>query len=359
MGYYTKISGTSGAPIGTIVAIGKKNGTFTISDYPGYLLCDGTQYYVAQYPALAKVLAAHYDSSATAVTTLSGSLTNWDGSSNTSMGTFKVPDYRGKKLVGVGGVAGVGSVSAPVTKNRFNQSGGTSDEVGALGGQWVMNETRQGAEYVVGSVTVSGYSSVTGTITTSMSGNTSYRIGPLDEEVLRKPPEHGHILLTSQPDPTATGEKDTGGAGAAAGGLAAAEHADDTNGYIYPWDPLDLQSHSHKISEINHNQQKPKDATYDYNASSSNNTNLGANGPGNAFYNDSSGATGAVAVSSSNAFDYIDKYVTAADTGITLSDGTFVLTAATPISMTAALSPVSDIPLLMAFFRVNYIIKAY
>jgi len=359
MVYYTKITGSSGAAIGTIVAIAKNNGTFTMADYPGYLLCDGTQYNVAQYPALAKVLSSHYDNSATAVSLLTASLTNWTGSTSTSMGTFKVPDYRGKKLVGVGGVSGVGSVSAPVSKNRFNQSGGTSDEVGAMGGQWVMNETRQGAEYVVGSVTVSGYALVQGTITTSMSGNTSYRIGPLDEEVLRKAPEHGHILLTSQPDPTATAEKVTGGSAAQAGGLYAGEHADDTNGYIYPWDPGDLQSHSHKISEINHNQQKPKDATYDFNASPTSNINLGANGSGNAFYNNSAGASGAVAISSSNAFDYIDKYVTAADTGITLTDGNFVLTAATPISMVAALSPVSDIPLLMAFFRVNYIIKAY
>lgn len=354
--YYSNLTGSSGAAIGTVIAIAKPSGWSSSTDnwdiatrFPGYLECNGATLNVYEYPALYQVLSSYYGGTATST---SGSMVNWQGSTSSTQGTFKLPDYRGKKLVGVGGVDGLGSVSPVITKDRFGSSGGTSDEVGASGGVWIMNETRQGAEYVIGSVTTKGYSDVTTTINTTLTGSTSFRIGPLDESTLKSAPAHNHILLTAEPDTTATADKGQQNDLALTGGVQAQEHISNNNFYIYPFDPVDFKTHSHKISETNFNSTRSRSATYD-------SSSLGDSGTGNSYYQDPSGVAGSANISSSNCFDYIDKNVSASESGMYISDGNFALTAATPISVSAAIVPQSDIPLLMKYFRVKYLIKAY
>lgn len=357
MAFYNDITQSSGASIGTVIAVLKPSGYNSSTDdwqlstrYPGYLECDGSTKNVYEYPILYQVLASYYGGTATSTT---ANMSNWQGSTSSTQGTFKLPDYRGSKLVGVGGVDGPGSVALALSTDRFGSSGGTSDEVGAKGGYWIANESRQGAEYVVGSVSTSGYGLVTGDIACSLSGSTSYRIGPLDEAVLGAAPEHNHILLTSEPDGTATkGDKGQANDPASSGGVSCAEHNSNDNGYIYPFEPSASATHSHKISETNFNSLRPKSATYD-------STTLGASGTGNSYYQDSTGTSGSAQPSSSNCFDQIDINVSATQSGMYISDGVFTFTAATPFQVTASITPQGDIPLLMKYFRVKYLIKAY
>lgn len=57
--------------------------------------------------------------------------------------------------------------------------------------------------------------------------------------------------------------------------------------------------------------------------------------------------------------DEVRRTVTATQSGITFSDGTFVLSSSTPISVTASVSPEIDVPLITKYHRVKYLIKAF
>ena len=56
--------------------------------------------------------------------------------------------------------------------------------------------------------------------------------------------------------------------------------------------------------------------------------------------------------------DYVDDIVTAATSGIVVSEGSFEMSSSTPISTTALVSPESNIPLITRYHRAKYLIKA-
>ena len=354
--HYSKISGSTGASIGTIIAVFKSDsGSFDINDYPGYLECDGTIVNVNAYPALYAVIGTHYGG-ATTISTLTP-FSDRQNHTDAAGGQFRLPDFRGRKLVGVGGVDGAGSPSLTPSTNPNGTPGGSADVPGCTGGYWIMEETRQGAEYFVGAVTTRGYSTVTANPDTTFSGSTSLQVGPLNDQPLRAAPEHTHILLTSNEDPNCQAEEATGSNENAvsqygAGQYQVSRHIQEELGFILPFDPPDgLKTHTHKIAEFNVSATRRFDATYDT-------TNpRGNDGVGNAFYNSAIGS--GAALSNANCSDSYSFNITAAQSGITTSSVDFVLTGGTPIVVTATIVPNGDIPLLTRYFRVKYLIKAY
>lgn len=350
--YYSKTTGSVAAAIGTIISVFRSSsGSFDITQYPGYLECDGSEVNVSQYPALYAVIGTHYGGTSSIST--AAPFTGWEGTVTASMGTFKLPDFRGRKLVGVGGVDGAGSPSAIPSFDPKGNAGGSAETPGCTGGSWIMTETRQGAEYFVGNVTTSGYGLVTGTLQTSLSGETSYRMGPLLDGILKGAPTHNHILLTSDEDPNCIGDAGNGGDQAIVGDLSAPEHITEDLAFIYPFSPPDgSATHTHKICEYNISASRIFDATYD-------SADRGASGSGDSYYVGTIGSTDVPSLSASVAKDQIDVTVDISDTGIFVSTADFQLTAAEPLEVTATIVPDGDVPLLTRYHRVKYLIKAY
>ena len=57
--------------------------------------------------------------------------------------------------------------------------------------------------------------------------------------------------------------------------------------------------------------------------------------------------------------DVIRKTITAAETNIRFTDGTFTLSSATPISVSVTANPQETIPLITRYHRAKYLIKAF
>lgn len=350
--FYSKVTGSVAASIGTIISVFRSsNGNFDITQYPGYLECDGSEVNVSQYPGLYAVIGTHYGGTSTVST--AAPFTGWEGDNTLSMGTFKLPDFRGRKLVGVGGVDGAGSPSAIPSFDPQGNAGGSAETPGCTGGSWIMTETRQGAEYFVGNVTTSGYGLVTGTLQASLSGSTSYRMGPILDNVLRGAPVHRHILLTSDEDPNCIGDVGNGGDPAVVGDMSAPEHITEDLAFIYPFSPPDgSASHTHKICEYNLSSARLYDATYD-------SADRGASGSGDSYYVGTVGSTEVPSISPAVAKDFIDIDIDISDTGIFVSTADFELTASEPLEVIATIVPDGDVPLLTRYHRVKYLIKAY
>ena len=110
------------------------------------------------------------------------------------LGTFRVPDYRSRKLIGYGSVNGEGSATVENRSTMF---------VGATGGRWFISKDvlqSPGAFFTVSDVTTSGYSSITGIVPASLTGDVEFTVGPVQPYTFSLPPEHTHILLNSEVD---------------------------------------------------------------------------------------------------------------------------------------------------------------
>ena len=147
---YTKQTQKSGASIGTVITVPKPQ-TWTDSTnintegsnwniealYPGWLPCDGRTLNVSDYYALYQVIGNTY-----------GGTTN---------STFKLPDYRSKKLMGTGVVDGNKGSGPSLTPNSgpTGTPGGTIDLPGSQGGIYKITTVRQlppGSEITPGGV---------------------------------------------------------------------------------------------------------------------------------------------------------------------------------------------------------------
>ena len=111
-----------------------------------------------------------------------------------NVGTFTLPDYRDKIVVGLGGVDGDGS---PTVENAL------VNRVGQTGGQWYISKDDLldgGVFFTVGDVRTRGYSDIQADIFTYLTGDVSYRVGPLDDHIFTRPAEHNHKILSCEPD---------------------------------------------------------------------------------------------------------------------------------------------------------------
>ena len=113
------------------------------------------------------------------------------------LGTFRVPDYRDRKLIGFGeGVEGSGT---PLVEDRITM------RIGDVGGRWyisteVINTPEEFFE--ISDVITTGYGEVTTQIEPYLVGEKKYVVGPIQDYIFALPPSHDHLLLHSQADET-------------------------------------------------------------------------------------------------------------------------------------------------------------
>ena len=198
--HYSDMHDDSGIPIGTIMCVfvdTNGNGASAVANnYPGWIYCDGSQHSVNDYPMLYDIIGNKYGGTNPSTVTLS----DWGNPAGTVQNAvFNVPDLRMKRVVGPGGVDGVGSITPDDAQMN----------VGDVGGEWYISRARQNEEYGVGSVRVSGYNECIGFVSGTLGGTAEITIGPLQPRVLNGPPPHGHTVLTSERDQRNGGDNGT------------------------------------------------------------------------------------------------------------------------------------------------------
>ena len=117
-----------------------------------------------------------------------------------NIGTFKLPDYRNRKVLGFGNVNGAGTATPQNAINNF---------VGQTGGQWYIAKNTlidSGEFFNVGDVKTTGYSDIVADITAYTVGSVKYRVGPMDDYTFPFPPEHNHRILSVEVDETKQAE---------------------------------------------------------------------------------------------------------------------------------------------------------
>lgn len=179
------------------------------SRYPGYLACDGESYNVADYLDLFLVIGNQYGGSG-----------SWDENTNTASGTFKVPDYRNRKLTGTGRVDGnAGSSAFLPSPSAF--------EPGNIGGWWYIDNvdvttgdpTGTGQQntpfqqwigtgdtsdesifFDIGTVKTVFNEPITEDVDFDVTGNVNAIVGPLLDARVNVP-AHSHFVATAQTFP--------------------------------------------------------------------------------------------------------------------------------------------------------------
>lgn len=110
------------------------------------------------------------------------------------VGTFRLPDYRDKIIVGYGAVDGEGS---PTIENAL------INNVGQTGGRWYLSRNDLldgGVFFSVGNVRTTGYTNISADVFTYITGSVEYQLGPIDDYIFSRPVEHFHYILSSEPD---------------------------------------------------------------------------------------------------------------------------------------------------------------
>lgn len=369
---YSKSTESNGITIGTILPIPKpttwtnstnlttETNNWNISnDYPGWLPCDGRTLNVLEYKALFDVIG-----------------TTYGGTGGTS-GTFKLPDYRSKKLMGTGPV----SISSALTLTpNVGPGGGAQPEVdtpGSTGGIYVMNTTRQlpsGSEitpgspsnpaniggdaedtFRLGSYITNGFSLSTQTLSGNITGTVSYSAGPLGARSLSGVAPHQHSIRYVQA---------TGGTGAEGdGGIArfcagkSVPFFSNLDGTVIQFnrEGRGLRTHSHYIYW-------ESESATSY-ASFGHSNTIGNSGLVNPTQSSGAPAFSVNYNTTNNRDSTINKTLSMTDLAVSINDCNVVLRDTTrtdwDASLTVRLQAAEEIPLMSKYFRVKYIIKAY
>lgn len=202
--YSIKTNKYDGFSIGTVVQILKENVVDEYGDiqdrFPGFLECDGNSYPVAQYSDLWNIIGNTY-----------GGNGDYNEITREYSGSFNVPDYRNKRLCGVGQVDGNsgGSSFLPVSSGSINQ-------VGSTGGFWFIDRTgiagplpleqvfTGGTEsdfFSLGSVKTFGAENLVSEIDFNVAGSINATIGKIGETTVNVPPhEHFYWSSTTEED---------------------------------------------------------------------------------------------------------------------------------------------------------------
>lgn len=204
-----------GLAIGTVLPITKfQDGDWGNLDggddsrYPGFMECDGRSLSAATYFELFKSIENTYGGNGAYVP-----------ASNSYTGNFKLPNYRNRKLVGVGGVDGNNAASVSVTTYKgsdpTSSSTGDSNLAGSSGGNWIIDTIdSQGARppeqvydgapndvdgpfFVLGAIRTTGYTGINQDVDFNIGANgfISGTVGPL-EDAITKIGQHTHQMLT-------------------------------------------------------------------------------------------------------------------------------------------------------------------
>ena len=348
--HYSDMHDDSGIPIGTIMCVfvdTNGNGASAVANnYPGWIYCDGSQHSVNDYPMLYDIIGDKYGGTSPSTVTLS----DWGNPAGTVQNAvFNVPDLRMKRVVGPGGVDGVGSITPDDAQMN----------VGDVGGEWYISRARQNEEYGVGSVRVSGYNECIGFVSGTLGGTAEITIGPLQPRVLNGPPPHGHTVLTSERDQRNGGDNGTPADVAQSSNMitntAPISQFNPTQGtpaehthYLAEYSPIRTgtnEQFSYCKSEPYYSSTDADAYTNAYGATKVNDNAVNDRGQTVNMF-ESQALTGANAV-------------TPAQAGMTLNEGTITMTPGEQLSVTAGVIPQTAVPLVLKYFRVKYLIKAW
>jgi hypothetical protein len=210
--YSNKTFKFDGYTIGTVLPILKETvGSYgdiddgldntTSTRYPGFLKCEGQSLNAARYPFLFDIIGNNYGGNG---------IKDFTGAYS---GTFNLPDYRMRRLCGVGFVDASQGNSAflPVTG-----SGLSIQDPGGEGGYWYFDrvdtlgqqplEQLEGTGntslisrfFSLGTVKISNLESITDSIIFNVTGSINGIIGPMDPVVV-VPPVHNHFYISAIP----------------------------------------------------------------------------------------------------------------------------------------------------------------
>ena len=118
------------------------------------------------------------------------------------IGTFDLPDYRDRVIVGVGSVDGEGT---PTVENALINT------VGQTGGSWYISKDALldgGTFFSIGDVRTRGYTEIVADVFSYITGSVDFRVGPLDDFIFSRPVEHNHYILSSEPDTIVDNERE-------------------------------------------------------------------------------------------------------------------------------------------------------
>jgi hypothetical protein len=366
---YSKQTQKSGASIGTVISIPKPS-TWSDStnlatessrwrienDYPGWLECDGRLLNVDNYRALYEVLGNTYG--------------------GTANQTFRLPDYRSKKLMGTGvldGNRGTGLSLTP-TLNPTGNFGGSIDLPGTQGGLYNVSTVRQlppGSEitpgtpsnpgvvggdasdtFGIGTFSSVGFSSIIADVQPNFTGNISYSAGESNgtgTRTLSAAPPHDHYIrhVVRQENRASSGTPYFDG--------ARVGFVNRTSGSPVTWNRGGeaIRSHSHYICWGS----APPASSFG-----------NGNGPGGGLFNSEGGNILVHSQSygnfTNNIGPTINKTVNLVnDAGVSLNPATFQMKDSSRTdfdnSLSVRLEAAEEIVLMSPYFRLKYIIKAY
>jgi len=365
---YSKQTERSGVTIGTVVSIPKPitwsnstnlttetNNWGVETNYPGWLPCDGRSLNISEYKVLYDVIGNTYGGTAT---------------------TFNLPDYRSKKLMGTGPV----SRGTVLTLTPIVGPGTTTaapDVPGSIGGLYTLTTTRQlpptseitpgspanpavigGSAtdtFSLGSYSTNGFSATTGSVNANINGNVTYNIGPVSQKSLGGVAPHSHAVVYVQ----ATGGTMAIGSPYCAGQAYPFLNNVEAGVRQFQREGRTLLRHSHYLyfeSEAN-------DALGSYGLDDG----AGSSGLVNSSYTVTGPLAGPAFAtnysSTNNRGTTITKTLSMGTLGVAINDATVTLTSTAKASWDASLNvrlqAAEELPLMSAYYRLKYIIKAY
>jgi len=368
---YSKQIVKTGASIGTVISIPKPTtwvdsanlATESLNwnienNYPGWLECDGRTLNVSDYRALYSVIGNTYG--------------------GTVGSTFKLPDYRSKKLMGTGVLNGNIGAGLSITPNiaATGISGGAISEPGSQGGLYSVSTVRQlppsseitpsipgspasiGGDaqdtFTLGTFISAGFSSITTDVQPNFIGNVSISAGSsngTEQRFVSTAPAHDHYVRHVR----------RGNSSAAEGTPYAFQgrvgFLNDANGSVISYDRSGsaIRQHSHYICWG----VAPSASSFGNDEGPGGSLVNGLINPSTGFAHDS-----VVANFSNNIGATINKTINLVNqAGVTLNPGTFTLKNSSRTDFDNALSvrleAAEEIPLMSPYFRLKYIIKAY
>lgn len=212
--YSKKTEKFDGFGIGTVIPIlmeqigdyGDLGGNLG-SRYASWLECNGQSLDAGQYRYLYEIIKTHYGGNVTETFDSNGVATY--------TGNFNLPDYRNRRI------CGIGSVDSSRGNSAFlDVAAGTTGNIntpGSYGGYWYfdrvsvagsnpLEQIESGGEldtqglssqfFSLGTLRIAGLETITDTVTFTIAGSVTAQVGPLSEASVRVP-EHEHSYISA------------------------------------------------------------------------------------------------------------------------------------------------------------------
>ena len=114
-----------------------------------------------------------------------------------SLGTFKVPDLKTRKVVGYGNVYGAGTPSIGL----ITLGAGANNGIVKQGGSWYFDKQSQSGYFALGSITTTGYTDIKDDVSTRIIGSQKVHV-TMQERRLQRVPDHTHFVYHTAADET-------------------------------------------------------------------------------------------------------------------------------------------------------------